>query len=340
MNNTWIHHKYCLKLVIFLLIAFISISILDMSCSAEAGRENEEWPKVINIGAAPVGGTYYMAASAIAKVIGIRFPDIRVTVQVTGASKNNIQLIQADQIDIGLTSSNYGYEAWKGIGDFEGNIQDKVYTLMPAYFSNFIFVTLQKNPIYSFRDLKGKTVDIGVKMSAINKFGRLVLETFGMSQDVRITEMSSTNATRALSEGKIDALILGHPNPSVQELSMTNPVRIFSFNEEDMRLFLEKEPAYSSIIMPGGYYKGQEEDVKLPGLYLFYICHKNLPDDFVYTLVEAMYENKDTIASILPIVAESYNPETVVHLTFPLHPGSIKYFEEVGVTIPNELIPK
>ena len=312
MNNTWIHHKHCLKLVIFLLITFMSTSIFYMNCSAEVGQENEKWPERINIGAAPVGGTFYMAASALARVISTRFPDIKVTVQVTNASKHNIQLIQAGELDIALTSADYAYEAQKGIGSFENNKQDKVYTLMPAYYSNYLFVTLQKNKIYSFRDLKGKKLDINVVNGATNKFSRVVLEQLGMFQDVTITEMDITNATRSLQQGGIDALVIGHPAAAVLELSMSNPVRIFSLSEEDLKPFIERNPMYSIINMAGGYYKGQEENVSLPGIYLSYICHKDLPDDFVYALVKAMYENNDLIASVLPIVAKSYSPESLI----------------------------
>lgn len=336
MNN-FRYYKRFLKLITFLLmIVFVTMTIF-MNCFAQNIQQNNNWPKRISIGAAPIGGTFYMAASALARVINATFPDITVSVQVTSASKHNVQLIQAGEIDFGLTSADYAYEAQNGIGSFEGYKQDKVRTLIPAYYSNYILVTLQKNPIYTFKDLKGKTFDINVVGGANNKFSRLLLEYFDMSKDVKITEMDIQSSTRALQQGGIDALLTGHPAAAVQELAISEPVRIFSLAEEELNNFVKDYPMYSIIDMPSGSYKGQEEDVSLPGIYLTYICHQDLPDDFIYAVVKAMYEHQDLINTVIPIVANSYNPETVINANLSVHPGSIRYFEEIGIEIPDKL---
>lgn len=339
--NTWRSSKLLWGALALLVIAsvLVSVSSTEYCRAAGDGKGEVNVPKRVSIGAAPPGGTFYMAASALSTVIGTRFPGVDVSVQVTGGSKHNVQLIEDGQIEFGLTSSDVAYEALHGIGQFEGHPHTKVRALMPAYTSPFLMVTLKKKPIYSVRDLKGKVFDLGPKGSAVNIFGLRVLDALGMSKEVRVTNLSATDATRALAEGRIDALILGHPASAVQELALSHPVRVISLNEEDMKLFTKKYPQYPILTLPKQSYAGQDEDVQLPGASLFYICHKDLPEGFVYSLAEAMYQNKNAIESIIPLVAKMYGPEWVDKLTLPLHPGSVQYFKGIGTRIPDHLIP-
>lgn len=339
--NTWHRGKLLWRVLAFAVIVSTSVTISSAEyCRAAGdGKGEADVPKRVSIGAAPPGGTFYMAASALSRVLNTRFPRLDVSVQVTAGSKQNVQLIEDGQLEFGLTSSDVAYDALHGIGQFDGNPQTKVRALMPAYTSTFLMVTLKKKPIYSVRDLKGKVFDLGPKSSAVNMFGLRLLDALGMSKEVRVTNLSAADATRALAEGRIDALILGHPAPAVQELAVNHPVRVISLNEEDMRLFTQKYPQYPILTLPKQSYGGQDEDVQTPGASLFYICHSSLSEAFVRSVVEAMYENKSVIESIIPMVAKQCGPEWLDKLTFPLHSGSVRYFEGIGTRIPDGLIP-
>jgi TRAP transporter TAXI family solute receptor len=57
-----------------------------------------------------------------------------------------------------------------------------------------------------------------------------------------------------------------------------------------------------------------------------------VPDDVVYNVVKAVFENFDTFRKLHPAF-ENLSKEEMVRdaLTAPLHPGAEKYYKEAGL---------
>lgn len=63
-----------------------------------------------------------------------------------------------------------------------------------------------------------------------------------------------------------------------------------------------------------------------------------LTDDQVYEIVKAVWENRDEWAGCAKSVQNDATFEHVLEeIAIPLHPGAIRYFEEKGLTIPDNL---
>jgi TRAP-type uncharacterized transport system substrate-binding protein len=61
------------------------------------------------------------------------------------------------------------------------------------------------------------------------------------------------------------------------------------------------------------------------------ICNKNAPEDLVYKVVKATYENIPKWASVHRAAA-SMNPEGIKGLMkYSIHPGALRYFREIGI---------
>jgi TRAP transporter TAXI family solute receptor len=96
----------------------------------------------------------------------------------------------------------------------------------------------------------------------------------------------------------------------------------------------QKLPQISQSLVPARTYATQERDYATIGLYNFAVAHKDLPDDLIYKIVKAVFDNHEEL-----VMAQSSAKETVPanisrDTVLPVHPGAERYYREIGVPIP------
>src|SRR5437763_3024020 len=77
--------------------------------------------KQLAIGTGDPGGVYFPLGGAVASVLAKALPNLHATVEVTGGSVDNINLIAAGQSDLGFTMADAAMEAMEGQGKFKNN---------------------------------------------------------------------------------------------------------------------------------------------------------------------------------------------------------------------------
>ena len=89
-----------------------------------------------------------------------------------------------------------------------------------------------------------------------------------------------------------------------------------------------------------GTYASLNNDYHTVGLYNFAIGRADLPDDLVYQLVKTVFENQASLIKAHSSARETI-PQNIDKDTFlPFHPGAIRYYREIGIKIPDALVPK
>ncbi|CAM9947772.1 unnamed protein product, partial [Chrysoparadoxa australica] len=63
------------------------------------------------------------------------------------------------------------------------------------------------------------------------------------------------------------------------------------------------------------------------------------PEDVVYEVVKTMYENLPFLRSVHGSLNDLSPENALKGITVPLHPGAIRYYEEIGITVPDHLKP-
>jgi len=81
-----------------------------------------------------------------------------------------------------------------------------------------------------------------------------------------------------------------------------------------------------------------DRDFTVVGIYSFACVHKDLDDELVTQILDAVFSNVDQLLAITP-AAKDTKIENIVHMVTPLHPAAIKWYEAKGVKIPSELYP-
>ncbi len=133
----------------------------------------------IVLGTATPGGGFPVYGAAFAATVNEADPALRVEPRNTRGSAENIPLLEAGKIDIGLVQGEAAHEAINGIGRAPANLR----IVAAMYSSPGLFVVRADSPAKAIRDLAGKPVAFGAKGSGLVILSRYVLDGIGLDQD-------------------------------------------------------------------------------------------------------------------------------------------------------------
>ncbi|MDR7483920.1 MAG: TAXI family TRAP transporter solute-binding subunit [Armatimonadota bacterium] len=303
-----------------------------------AGAQREDWPRIVSIGTAPIGGVYYVWGGAFARIIQ-DVVGVPATVEATQGPIPNVRLVHVGQMTLGIATNGIVYDGFRGLDWAEGRKHDNVRVLLPMYSSHMHCVALARHRIASVRDLDGKPVGTGARGGTGDVYFRRVAEVLGIkpSRIVNVGFEDMNNLTR-------DGVIVGYcasaglPLPSILELETTHDVRVFGVAAPDVRKVQEKWPYMLPGVVPPGTYKSTREPVPSVLGFNVLIGHKDLPRNFAYAIVKAAYDNQTALAAAHP-AGKEMPAERAALSPAPLHAGAALYFQEKGVRIPPELLP-
>ncbi|MDG4869205.1 TAXI family TRAP transporter solute-binding subunit, partial [Guyparkeria sp. 1SP6A2] len=111
----------------------------------------------------------------------------------------------------------------------------------------------------------------------------------------------------------IDAMVyvVGHPNGSIQEATTTIDARLVSVTGEEIDGLIEEYPYYTRSVIPGGLYRGNDEDVETFGVAATFVSSTAVDEDIVYETVKAVFENFDRFKRLHPAF-ENLNEEDMI----------------------------
>ncbi|PHP66385.1 C4-dicarboxylate ABC transporter substrate-binding protein [Zhengella mangrovi] len=316
-------------------VAGAVIFATGMVFSATAFAADQQF---ISIGTGGVTGVYYPTGGAICRLVNKNRKEhgIRCSVESTGGSVYNINTVRAGELEFGVAQSDWQYHAYNGTSKFEeqGPWKEEraVFSVHPEPFT---LVVRKDTGIKGFADLKGKKVNVGNPGSGQRATMEVVMNAFGMSMSdfALAAELKGSEMAQALCDGKIDAMIytIGHPAAAITEAATTCDVGLVSVEGEPIDKLVGDNPYYRTAVIPGGTYRGTDEDVKTFGVGATFITSAAVSDDVVYTVVKAVFDNFDDFKKLHPAFANLKEEEMIKDgLSAPLHDGAVKYYKERG----------
>ncbi|HOP48764.1 MAG TPA: TAXI family TRAP transporter solute-binding subunit [Desulfobacteraceae bacterium] len=297
----------------------------------------------ISIGTGGTGGVYYPYGGGVAEIWTKYVKGVRAVAEVTGASVENTKLCDRGETLFGEIMNDVAYQAYNGIGKFKDKPQ-KILGMFEMYPHHFQIVTLMKSDVNSIYDIKGKKVSVGAPASGTEYKTNLILqEALGIPyRDFNVFRLSFTETANALKDGTIEVGIwdVAAPTSSIMDLATTHKIKMISFTPEEIKKIVDKFPFYSEFTLPAGTYNNQDYDVRNPSVWNTFICNADVDEELVYRLTKAVFEHQDYMMKIHPFAKYTTPENAVKHAAIPLHPGSIRYLKEKGITVPDHLIPK
>ncbi|WP_299235087.1 TAXI family TRAP transporter solute-binding subunit [uncultured Halomonas sp.] len=302
--------------------------------ASPAMAQDEE--KFITIGTGGQTGVYYVVGQSVCRLVN-RLDDanIKCNAPSTGGSVANVNGIKSGQLDMGVVQSDVQYQAYNGTGNFEGEPFEDLRAVFRAHGEPLTILARADSGIETLDDLEGKRVNIGNPGSGQRNTMEVVMEAKGWTEDSfsLASQLDAAEMASALADNNIDAMayVVGHPNGSIQEATTTVDSRLIPLNGEAIQGIVDEYPYYSMSTIPGGLYKGNDEEVETFGVAATFVTTAETDEEIVYQTVKAIFDNFDRFKKLHPAFA-NLKPEEMVSsgLSAPLHDGAARYYREQG----------
>ncbi|NKX43726.1 TAXI family TRAP transporter solute-binding subunit [Roseicyclus persicicus] len=296
----------------------------------------------LSIATGGTGGVYYPMGGGLAEIINANVDGYSATAEVTGASVENMGLIATGDADLAIALADTVAQAYSGTGRFEGQQLPMVRGLASMYANMVQIVALESSGITSLQDLVGRRVSVGAPGSGTEVNADAILQANGISYDDIDEQRLNFNETAdALANGDIDAGFwsVGAPTSSILNLSTTNDIVIIQLTEEELAAAQAADATFAVTTLAGGTYTGVDADITVLGIPNVLVVSSEMSDDLAYAITRAMFENIADLQAVHPAANETTVEFTMSATPVPLHPGAIRYYEEIGAAIPDDLRP-
>ncbi|MFN3882520.1 MAG: TAXI family TRAP transporter solute-binding subunit [Nitrincola lacisaponensis] len=294
----------------------------------------------LSIATGGTGGVYYPIGGGLAEMIGRHIDGYSAVAEVTGASVENMGLIHREDSDLAIALADTVYQAYTGTGAFEGRQVSDVRAIASVYPNAVQLVALQGSGITSLQDLKGKRVSVGAPGSGTELNARALLESNGIGYgDFTVQRLNFNETADALRDGDIDAGFwsVGPPTSSILSLATTRDIQLISFTEAEIENAISAEPVFAPYALPANTYEGVTEVTNTIGIPNVLTVNAAMPDELAYQITKVLFEKIDELRAIHPAANDTTVEFTMTSTPIPLHPGALRYFEEINAEIPDRL---
>ena len=310
------------------------ILLLASGVVAEEGDKAIQ-KSTISLGTATPGGGFPLYGNAFAEVMNAADPAVVIEPRNTKGSNENIPLLEAGQLDIGLVAGEPSYEAFMGLG---GRPKTKLKILTAMYSSPGMFVVRADSPYKTIRDLVGQSIAFGAKGSGLPILSRYMLDGLGLKQD---EDFKSIYLDRAgdgplmVEDGRAAALWgagIGWPGFAAVAASPAG-ARFIAPDAGEIARIRAKHSFLKPLTVPAGSYPGQSAAIDSVGSWSYILVRETLPDDVAYRLAKTLHGAEATFCQKLSQACETTAANTVAAAPSQelIHPGVLKYFREIGI---------
>lgn len=308
------------------------------ACTPEnAGQEEPKGKLRLVIATGGTGGVFYPFGGGLARVLTAKAKDVEATAEVTGGSVDNMKLVDAQEADLGLSTMDSAWDAFRGRASYADTGPIPACAIAVLYQSYVHVVAAEASGVKTLAELKGKRVSVGSAGSSTEAAADRILAAAGIDprREIRRDNLSVAESAGALRDEKVDAFfwIGGTPTAAVTDLATTSRQRILFLDAasqvEAMRA--ESGPVYERMILPKRTYPGQDADVPGVGVSNVLFVNARMPEALVRRLLAALFDNLDEIRRIHPEAATLSLEGGSRGSAIPFHPGAVRYYEERGV---------
>ena len=293
--------------------------------------------KFISIGTGGVTGVYYPTGGAICRLVNKNRKEhgIRCSAESTGGSIYNINTLRAGELEFGVAQSDWQFHAYNGTSKFKDQGKfEKLRAVFSVHPEPVTVIASDASGVMNITDLKGKRMNIGNPGSGTRGTWEVLEAALGWQRsDLKLAaEMKSAETGQAVCDGKIDAYfwLVGHPSALTQESLATCDAHLVDVTGPEIDKLVADNSYYRTAKIPAGMYNN-EKDIQTFGVGATFVSSTDVPDDVVYVVVKAVFENFDQFKKLHPAFA-NLEPEQMISdsLSAPLHPGAVKYYKEKG----------
>ena len=293
------------------------------------------------IGSTSASSSHYGYFVAVSQLINDKVKNVSTSVVETGATVDNLRRLSRKQVDLGLVTTNTGFQAYKGTGDFDGKPVDTrllwVYVAAPQN-----VIVRADSGVTKLDELKGKQFNPGLRGSSTEKTTEAVFKALGIEIDA--VRGSTSDIVAAIKDNRaIGYVKSGAGNKldgSTMDIATFTKLNVLSLTPEQADKIRQDLPELGVVDVPSGAGDG----IPAYTTWSFGVATHARPDldeETAYQITTAIMEDETVQANAMAALKDDNLAETTLKYgSVPLHPGAAKYFKEKGYDIPERLQPK
>jgi TRAP transporter TAXI family solute receptor len=316
-----------------LVLAFLLTALIVAAVVPATGSPQSE-KKTMRLGSSSPGSTAYIHFEACAFLVNKYSSEYKASSISTAGSSENVVLLGEGKLDVGSAGTLDVYAAW------EGQRWEKVipvwqicsYTYWPQP-----MIALADSEVNTVAELKGKSVSLIKKGSGAEYMWRIILEEYGIIDDVKKNYLAWDESYDALADGLIVACPGnypgGTPNPAMERLATRKDYKALEIDQDVLKRANKRNPGILVTTLPKSAYKGFSRDVPCGGIAGVILSTAAVDDDLVYEFCKAVYEHTDELHEMSKVSGATTLETATKWLMseYPVHPGAVRYFKEKGV---------
>jgi len=333
-----------MKLLKYLLAPIVTIGLSSAAIAAEEKRS-------YLLATASTGGTYYPVGVAISTLAKIKLEPkhkISMSAITSAGSGDNIKLLRDNEVQFAILQGLYGAWAWNGEGRMKKQGEQHHFRSVSMLWQNVEhFVVNNKvvkgDELSAISQMKGEKFSIGKKNSGTEGSGRHILGAMGVDVDgFSNVHMGYGSSAGAMQDGRIKGMNIpaGVPVSAITRAfsSLGDDIKVLDISDESLAKINKDFPLWTRFTIAAGTYPGQETAINTIAQPNFLAVNADVSEADVYKITKTIYENLPFLNSIHKATKAMSAQKAIAGLTVPLHPGAIKYYQEIGLTIPKHLM--
>lgn len=320
--------------------SFVS-TVLLLTILVAPGCTPGDRPDILALATAGTGGVYYVLGGSIAELWSRELPQHDFVAEVTGGSVENISLLLGGDVQVAFSMGTSAHEAFTASGSFAEREAAQILALTVLYPNVLHLVTVEGTGVERLSDLVGRAVSVGAPGSGTEVAARTLLQGNGIDyDDFRPQRLNFNETASALRDGNIDAgfLSAGPPTSAIVDLATARPVRLIPIEATELENTVALDPTVTRDFFLPGMYPGVESEVETLSTPNILVVRADMSEELVYTLTRTLFEVLTELATVHPAARHISAEYTLEVSPIPLHPGSVRYFQEAGYEVPDRLI--
>ncbi len=305
----------------------VVLALLAGVTTACGTSERPPAPSVsVRVATGPSGGGFKALGDALAPAMNQRLAGVTLVMEPSRGAVDNLQAVARGERECGFTYADVAFEAFAGgrLGDLSREVAD-LRALGVLEITPVQLIARRGSGIRSVADLRGRRVAVGGPGTATALVGHLLLEAFGVRDDVTIVPISLSAVPEALEARELDAVFDTATYSRALALSVDAGATLVPIDGARVEELRAARPFMRTVMIPDGTY-GRAPAAPTIGLESVLVCHRSVNDALGRQLTSALVDALQDLAragrwNLVPLQELPAAP-------IPLHPGAAVYYRE------------